>query len=98
MTDSLLVHEFHSHEYLSHEVFDVAHRNKLAILLRVLNDFLEILRAELKDEVLHHFALLVLRVVNVEQLHDVLAASQPVKHFELARDVLSTLACSLNRN
>ena len=98
MTDSLLVHEFHSHEYLSHEVFDVVHWDKLAVLLGVLNDFLQILRAELEDQILHHFALLVLRVVNVEQLHDVLAASQPVKHFELARDVLSTLTCSLNRN
>ena len=98
MADSLLVHEFHSHEYLSHEVFDVVHRNELAILFRVLNDFLEILRAELKDQVLHHFALLVLRVVNVEQLDDVLTATKPVKNLKLARDVLSTLACSLYRN
>ena len=85
----------HTHEDLAHKVFDAIHGNKSALLFRILYDFLEILLAELEDQVLHHLPFLILRVVDVQKLDDVLAAAQSVEHFELARDILTTLACSL---
>ena len=38
MTNALLVDEIHTHEYLTHKVFDLIHGDKCAILLGALND------------------------------------------------------------
>lgn len=75
MTHTLLVDEIHSHEYLSHKVFDFMHLNQSSILLSLLNDLFQILLAELKDQVLDNFALLVLGVINVQELNDIFTAS-----------------------
>ena len=85
----------HTHEDLAHEVFDAIHGNKSALLFCILNDFLEVLLAELEDQVLHHLPFLILRVVDVQKLDDVLATAQSVEHFKLAGYILTTLACSL---
>ncbi len=78
MTDALLVDECHSHEDLLHKVLDRVHRDQLLLVFGCLNDLLQVLMTELEDQVLHNFALIVLRVVDVEQLHNVFAASQTV--------------------
>ena len=49
MADTLLVDEIHTHEYLSHIVLDMVHRDQCSILLRALNDLFKILLAELED-------------------------------------------------
>jgi hypothetical protein len=56
----------HTHENLAHEVFDAIHGNESSLLFCILNDFLEVLLAELEDQVLYYFALLILGVVDVE--------------------------------
>ena len=49
MADSFLVHKVHALQNLLHEVFDFLHGDQLALLFRILDHFLEILLAELKD-------------------------------------------------
>ena len=75
MTDTLLVDEIHTHEYLPHKVFDLVHCDQSSILLGILNDLFKILLAELKDQILDNLALLVLGVIYVQELNDVFTAS-----------------------
>ena len=90
------MHELHPHQNLAHVVLDVVHWDEGPLLLCILDDLFEVLLAELEHQVLHHFALVTLRVVNVEQLHDVFAAFESVEYFEFSRDIFTTLACSLD--
>ena len=98
MANALPVHEIHAHENLSHEVLDVMHGDQFAVFLCVLDDLLQVLRAEFEDKVLHNFSFLVLRIVDVQELDHVLAASQPIQHFKLTGYILSTLARPLDRH
>ena len=84
MTDALLVYKLHTEEDLSHKVLYIGHRDQLPSLFCILNDLLEILMAEFEDQVLDDFALFIFRVVDVEELDDVLAASQSIKHLKLS--------------
>ena len=96
MTDAFSVDELHAPQDLDHEILDLIHLDKLALLLRCLDYLLQILLTELEDEVLHHLALLVFRVVDVQELDYVFTATEAVENFKLARDVLTALASALN--
>ena len=84
VTHSLLMSEVHTAKNLTHEVLNRIHRDQGPLLLSILNNLFKILVAKFKDKVLHHFALLVLRVVNIEKLNDIFAASKTIEHFEFA--------------
>lgn len=68
MSDALVMHVFHPLEDLLHVLANLGHRYVLFLGLMLLNDLFKVCVAELEDEVLSSLALLILRVVYVEEL------------------------------
>jgi hypothetical protein len=68
VSDALVMHVFHPLEDLLHVLANLGHRYVLFLGLMLLNDLFKVCVAELEDEVLSSLALLILRVVYVEEL------------------------------
>ena len=68
MSDALVMHVFHPLEDLLHVLANLGHRYVLFLGLMLLNDLFKVCVAELEDEVLSSLALLIFRVVYVEEL------------------------------
>jgi hypothetical protein len=89
MTNTLFVDVCHTHQNLAHIVTDIFHFKVGFLFFGLLDDFLEISIAKLKDKVLHNFALSTFRVKNVKHLDHMFASLETVKYFEFATDVLA---------
>lgn len=96
MSHALMMHVFHPLEDLLHVMADLGHRYVLFLGLMLLNDLFKVRVAELEDEILRSLALLILRVVNVEELDHIWALSETIKHFEFTRDIFTGLGCALH--
>jgi hypothetical protein len=72
------MHVFHPLEDLLHVLADLSHRYVLFLGLVLLNDLFKVCIAELKDEILCSLALLILRIVDVEELDHIGALSETI--------------------
>ena len=98
MSNILWVNVFHPFEDLLHEFPYLGHRNVFLILFTLLDYFLQIGAAELKNEILSCLPLVVLRVINVEELNDIRAIAQFVQNLKLSTDIFSCLGRPFDRH
>ena len=88
----------HAFKYLTHIVSDLAHWNRrwLAFILVCLNYILKIGRTEFKHHVLYAFFVFSLRIVNIEQFHDIWTVLKLVKYLKFSTHILTSFHGALN--
>lgn len=90
----------HAFKYLTHIVPDFTHwdRRRLVFILVWLNHVFQVGRTEFEHHILHAFFVFGLWVVYVQQLHNIWAVLELVKHLKFSADVLTSFHCPLDGN
>ena len=85
-----LMHPAKAAEQLAHYMFHLCHGNWLTCDGVAAYHFFETLIAELHHDILYEAILVILRVKEIVELHDVWSSFQLTQNFILARNVLSS--------
>ena len=89
------MNELHSLEDLTHIFADFGNRYVSLLLLAILYNFFEVGPTEFEYQILSSLALIIFRVVNIEQLNNVVASPETIEYLILTTNILTRFSCSL---